>query len=341
MSAFRFQVVTSSVIESGTTIAYLIEKAGLPVEKIYFDTMRTFSRKKAAPELPKPRWFSDWSAFRQHLGLSWSMPRHYLFKALRQLFGVSEMGLLFALERITPRLLPWACGFPTPEKAAGRPLLRKLPDVAKEYGIPLVCTPSLNSDETISSLTNDAPDVVIGLQTRILSHRLLATAKIGFLNAHSSLLPEYRGGATEFWQLAAGERETGVTIHWMTANVDEGPICAQERWKIPRGFDHHRLRLMSFFNRLDLWREVVEELMKGEVVRLPQQQARTPTFKAPTDTQQYRLLPRRCASYLNRVGRSFELDHYPAAHSVGLSARSGSGRGVRIPPGAPQNSRQS
>lgn len=287
MSALRFSVVTGSVIESGTTIACLIEQSGLRIEKIYFDTMQVFSRKKAAPATPKPRWFSDPAAFRRHLGLSWSMPRHYLFKSLRKLFGVSEMGFLYALERISPRLLPWACGFPMPEKPAGSRLLRKLPDVAKQHGIPLVRTPSLNSEETIASLTAEAPDVVIGLGTRILSARLLAAAKLGFLNAHSSLLPEYRGGGTEFWQLAGGERETGVTIHWMAPKVDEGPLCAQKKWRIPRGFNHHRLRLMSFFNRLELWREVVERLMKGEVPRLPQKQGQTPTFKAPSDEQQY------------------------------------------------------
>ena len=287
MSAFRFCAVTGSIIESGTTLAYLIETAGLRIDRIFFDTLRNFSRKKAAPAAPKPRWFSNWSAFRRHLGLSWAMPRHYLFKTFRKLFGISEMNFLYMLERISPRLLPWACGFAVPAMPPGKLLLRKLPDVAKEHGIPLIETPSLNSDETIASLNAEAPDVVISLGTRILSSRLLASARIGFLNAHSSLLPEYRGGGTEFWQLAGGERETGVTIHWMAPKVDEGPLCVQKRWRIPRGFNHHRLRLLSFFNRLELWREVIAKLMQGEVPRLPQSQGHTPTFKAPTDEQQY------------------------------------------------------
>ncbi len=287
MTAPRFTVVTGSVIESGTTIAYLIESAGLCVEKIYFDTMQTVSRKKAAPAPPKPRWFSSRAAFRQHLGLAWSMPRHYCFKAFRKLFGISEMSFLYTLERIAPSLLPWMCGFSLPSRSSGRPLLRKLPDVAKEHGIPLIQTPSLNSDETIGSLSREAPDVVIGLGTRILSSRLLATARLGFLNAHSSLLPEYRGGGTEFWQLANGERETGVTIHWMAAKVDEGAVCAQKKWPVPRGSNHHRLRLLSFFNRLELWSEVIQKLMRGEVPQLPQHPGRTPTFKAPTEEQQY------------------------------------------------------
>jgi hypothetical protein len=287
MSALRFSVVTGSVIESGTTLAYLIESTGLRIDRIYFDTMQSASRKKAFPTPPNPRWFSNWPVFRRHLGLACSMQRHYWFKLFRKLFGLSEIGFLYRLERIAPSFLPWMCGTPLPPRLSNRPLLRKLADVAREHAIPLVTTPSLNSDETIASLTQEAPDVVIGLGTRILSSRLLATARLGFLNAHSSLLPEYRGGGTEFWQLASGERETGVTIHWMAAKVDEGAICAQKRWKIPRGFNHHRLRMLSFFNRLELWAEVIGKLMAGVIPRLPQRPGTTPTFKAPSEEQQY------------------------------------------------------
>jgi hypothetical protein len=287
MSELRFSVVTGSIIESGTTLAYLIETTGMRVEKIYFDSMQVFQRKTGAPPVRKPRWFSSWRAFRTHVGLSCSMPRHYLLKAMRKLTGVSEMGLLYALERFWPPLVPWVCGFPIPPRPSQKPLLRKLPHVAAEHGIPLVQTPSLNSEATVNELKEEPPDVVIGLGTRILSARLLATARLGFLNAHSSLLPEYRGGGTEFWQLAGGERETGVTIHWMAPKVDEGPVCAQKKWLIPRGFNHHRLRLLSFFNRLELWREVVKRLMEGEIPRLPQRPGTTPTFRAPSEAQQY------------------------------------------------------
>src|SRR5262249_23722665 len=178
---------------------------------------------------------------------------------------VSELRALAWLERVSPRLLPWACGFELPRTGSDRPLLRRLSGVAREYGIPLVRTPSLNGEETVAGVPADAPDVVLGLGTRILSRRLLATARLGFLNAHSSLLPDYRGGATEFWQLTAGERETGVTIHWMAPEVDEGPVCAQKRWPIPPGFNHHRLRLMSFFYRLELLREGIRRVLNVEI----------------------------------------------------------------------------
>lgn len=284
----RFSVVTGSTIESGTTIAYLIETTGVRIETIYFDTMQMHARKPTTtPPKPKPRWFTSWKQLRLHLGLARAMPRHYFFKSLDKTFGISQMKFLYYLERLAPALLPRVCGFPLPPRPSNKRLMRKLDDVAREYGIPLVRTPSLNSDETIAALKQQSPDVVIGLGTRILSARLLETARLGFLNAHSSLLPDYRGGGTEFWQLAQGERQTGVTIHWMASKVDEGPVCAQKSWPIPRGFNHHRLRLLSFFNRLPLWKEVIERLMTSEVPRLPQREARTPTFKAPSDEEQF------------------------------------------------------
>jgi hypothetical protein len=298
MPALRFVAATGSDLESGTTVAYLIETTGLRVEKIYFDTMAVVRRR--APAAPAPRWFRDGATFRRHLGLCRALPRHYLFRVLHRLCGLSELRALSLLERVAPRLLLRACGFPLPARASGRPLLRSLASVAREHGIPLVRTPSLNSDATVAALAADAPDVVLGLGTRILSGRLLATAHLGFLNAHSSLLPDYRGGATEFWQLVGGERETGVTVHWMAPKVDEGPLCAQRSWPMPEGFDHHRLRLMSFFYRLELWREVVERLLRGDVPRLPQGPPRTPTFQAPSTAELYDFYCRRAPRTLGR-----------------------------------------
>lgn len=51
--------------------------------------------------------------------------------------------------------------------------------------------------------------------------------KDGILNLHPSLLPEYRGGNPYSRVIMAGEKETGVTIHFMSENFDEGDIVAQ------------------------------------------------------------------------------------------------------------------
>jgi methionyl-tRNA formyltransferase len=52
------------------------------------------------------------------------------------------------------------------------------------------------------------------------------------LNVHPSLLPEHRGPHPEFWTVASGAREGGVTLHLVDEGVDTGPIVAQERFPV-------------------------------------------------------------------------------------------------------------
>ena len=63
----------------------------------------------------------------------------------------------------------------------------------------------------------------------MLAAPLLAAARQGALNMHGSLLPRYRGRAPVNWAVLHGERETGATLHYMTAKPDAGDIVAQTR----------------------------------------------------------------------------------------------------------------
>jgi len=58
--------------------------------------------------------------------------------------------------------------------------------------------------------------------------KILALAKIGAVNFHNSLLPKYRSAYANSWPIYFGEDKTGVTLHWMTENFDDGDIIAQQ-----------------------------------------------------------------------------------------------------------------
>ena len=73
----------------------------------------------------------------------------------------------------------------------------------------------------------------------------------------------------------------------MAEKVDQGHICAQRSWPIPKGIDHYELRLMSLVYRLETWVEVIRRLHAGEIPRKPQGVPSTPTFRRPTFQQQY------------------------------------------------------
>jgi phosphoribosylglycinamide formyltransferase 1 len=52
------------------------------------------------------------------------------------------------------------------------------------------------------------------------------------INVHPSLLPKYPGAHAIEDALAAGERSTGTTVHFVDEDVDSGPIIAQVRVSI-------------------------------------------------------------------------------------------------------------
>jgi phosphoribosylglycinamide formyltransferase-1 len=73
-----------------------------------------------------------------------------------------------------------------------------------------------------------APDlVVLAGFMRILTAGFVAHYEGRMLNVHPSLLPAFRGLATHRQALAAGVKLHGATVHFVTADLDHGPIVAQ------------------------------------------------------------------------------------------------------------------
>ena len=67
---------------------------------------------------------------------------------------------------------------------------------------------------------------------RILSGGFVSEWSGKIINVHPSLLPKHAGGMNEDVHkqvLKAGDKETGCTVHLVTAQVDEGPILVQKR----------------------------------------------------------------------------------------------------------------
>jgi methionyl-tRNA formyltransferase len=80
------------------------------------------------------------------------------------------------------------------------------------------------------ALPADVERVVVCAYGLYIPPRLLERSL--FLNVHPSLLPRWRGAAPVERAILAGDEETGVTIHETVAELDAGPVAAQERWAI-------------------------------------------------------------------------------------------------------------
>ncbi|OGF63277.1 hypothetical protein A2926_03640 [Candidatus Giovannonibacteria bacterium RIFCSPLOWO2_01_FULL_44_40] len=80
----------------------------------------------------------------------------------------------------------------------------------------------------IVSEAKDADLGVIAYYGKIIPKAVLELPKYGFLNAHPSLLPHWRGPSPIQAAILAGDKVTGVTIHLATEKFDSGDILAQK-----------------------------------------------------------------------------------------------------------------
>jgi len=73
------------------------------------------------------------------------------------------------------------------------------------------------------------PDILFSVYYRsILPLDVLSSVRLGGLNFHPSLLPQHRGCFSAPWAIIQGDRETGVTCHRMTEQVDAGDAIDRE-----------------------------------------------------------------------------------------------------------------
>jgi phosphoribosylglycinamide formyltransferase 1 len=70
---------------------------------------------------------------------------------------------------------------------------------------------------------------------RILSAPFVARHLGRMFNIHPSLLPAYRGLHTHRRVLAAGERQHGASVHFVTAQLDGGPVVLQSKVAVQPG----------------------------------------------------------------------------------------------------------
>jgi methionyl-tRNA formyltransferase len=113
--------------------------------------------------------------------------------------------------------------------------------LARSRGIETLEDP--DAAEVQRRLQSLQPDFIFSFYyRRMLPAEWLAAAKRGGYNMHGSLLPKYRGRSPVNWAVLHGERETGATLHEMTAKPDAGRIVDQER--VPIGADDSAIEVM-------------------------------------------------------------------------------------------------
>jgi phosphoribosylglycinamide formyltransferase-1 len=113
--------------------------------------------------------------------------------------------------------------------------------VAGDLGIEALAVPWPGSKDAFEDALNEALDarrpdlVVLAGFMRILSPRFAARYAGRMLNIHPSILPKYVGLHTHRRAIEAGDTEHGASVHFVTEELDGGPVVLQSKVPILPG----------------------------------------------------------------------------------------------------------
>ena len=175
----------------------------------------------------------------------------------------------------------------THEDAPGERIwFRSVAEIARGAGVRAIAPPNVNVPDQLAIVADAAPDFLFSFYFRhMMKKPLLEIAKRGALNLHGSLLPRFRGRAPVNWVLVEGERETGLTLHYMDEKPDHGDIVAQRAVAIARDDSALSLTRKLAVASRELLRDAIPQLAAGTAPRIPQDHARSTYYggRSPQD----------------------------------------------------------
>ncbi len=163
-----------------------------------------------------------------------------------------------------------------PDRPAGRGRQLKasaVKEFAVEKGWKVLQPEKLKSPEFVAELTELKPDLAVVVAFRMLPEVVWSLPRLGTLNLHASLLPDYRGAAPINWVIINGETQTGITTFFIDHQIDTGDLLMQETVNIEPHWVAGDLHDVLMEKGGDLVVRTLEALEAGTLAPIPQDPA--------------------------------------------------------------------
>jgi non-ribosomal peptide synthetase component F/methionyl-tRNA formyltransferase len=120
------------------------------------------------------------------------------------------------------------------------------------------------NDELTRLLSDESCDYLFSVVNyRVLPEHILRLPKRGAINFHDGPLPGYAGMHVTTWAIANGEREHGISWHWMVKEIDGGGVLAEERFPIRPDDTATSLNTKCFEAGFEAFRSLLTDLEQG------------------------------------------------------------------------------
>lgn len=152
-------------------------------------------------------------------------------------------------------------------------------------------------------LTNHQSPTTFGILAaygRLVPQEVIDAFPKGIINVHPSLLPKYRGASPVEAAIVAGEKETGITIIKLDAEMDHGPVLAQFTEPIRKDDTRVTLRKRLFDKAASVLVKVLPQYLEGKT-QLREQNHEKATFTTLMKKEMGFIPPEYLASALKGV----------------------------------------
>jgi len=138
--------------------------------------------------------------------------------------------------------------------------------------LPILQPPRIKARDSVDTIRALKPDLIVVMAYgQILPREVLEIPTIACLNLHASLLPRWRGAAPIQAAIAAGDRETGITVMYMDEGLDTGDILLQRKIEIAPDETGASLHDKLAQIAQEALAEAILLLEEGKAPRLPQE----------------------------------------------------------------------
>lgn len=154
-----------------------------------------------------------------------------------------------------------------PDKPAGRGQQLQesaVKQYARQAGLPVLQPEKFRDERFLQELAAWKADIQLVVAFKMLPEVVWSMPRLGTVNLHASLLPDYRGAAPINWAVMNGEKVSGVTTFLLKHEIDTGNIIFQEKVTIGEEMTAGELHDELMVKGADLLLKTVEAIAAGD-----------------------------------------------------------------------------
>lgn len=146
-----------------------------------------------------------------------------------------------------------------------------LKEWAVKLNVPFLPCENVNSAVFIEKIKTFNADLLVSMSfNQILKKEIIGLAKNGFINCHAGALPFYRGRNPLNWAIINGDKQFGITVHYVDEGIDTGDIVEQRLYSIALEDNYASLLDKAVFECANVLHSAIVKIQRNIVVRQPQ-----------------------------------------------------------------------